>query len=511
MDRLACVDVPAFPLQLLLKRNPELRGYPAVVVDEDKPLGVVQWSNEAARRSRILPGMRYAASLALCADLRAGVIDEEAIEDGKRAVLDRLLLFSPEIEASSDEPGVFWLDASGLDPLFPTMLAWAERVRTSLACAGLFGTVIVGFSRFGTYARAKARPGWGVFKTPDEERRAAHAVALERLAIAPRARDALHKLAVRTVGDLVRLPPGGLRRRFGKDVHALWRRAQGELAEPLAPTRIAAPVRETITFDFAVADTERLTFFLKGKVDGMLRTLATQHSALAGLRLTLACERDAKGGKHSFDEDIRPATPTLDARQVMNLVHLRLSLLALKTAVTDVELIADGVPATLEQVQLFDQLAGENGRKRRDLRAADRAVARVRARWGDDSVVRACLASGHLPEARFRFEPLGRVRLPKKDVPDDDRRLVRRFYLRPIALPPRPRHEPDGWLLRGPAHGPVVKVEGPYIVAGGWWRRGVQGEDVQREYHVAELRNGDMLWVFYDPRHRRWFLHGAVE
>ena len=79
MDRLACVDVPAFPLQLLLKRNPEFLGHPAVVIDEDKPLGEVRWSNEAARRSRILPGMRYAAALSLCADLRAGVVDEDSI------------------------------------------------------------------------------------------------------------------------------------------------------------------------------------------------------------------------------------------------------------------------------------------------------------------------------------------------------------------------------------------------------------------------------------------------
>jgi protein ImuB len=289
-------------------------------------------------------------------------------------------------------------------------------------------------------------------------------------------------------------------------VHELWRRARGELSEPLAPSRLLMPIEDKLTFDFAVRDTERLTFFVKGKVDGMLKQLAEQQSALSGLRLALTCERDAQGEPHAHEEEIRPATPTLDMRQLMNLVHLRLSSLALKTAVTDVHLVAEAVPATLEQVQLFERLLEGNGRKRRDLRAADRALARVRARWGDDSVVRACLAHGHLPEARFRFEPLGRVRLPRKDVPDEERRLVRRFYLRPIALPPRPRHEPDGWMLRGLEHGPVVKVEGPYVISGGWWR-----SFVQREYHVAETGNGDLLWVYYDRRRRRWFLHGVVE
>ena len=32
-ERLACVDLPAFPLQLLLRRQPEFREGPAAVVD----------------------------------------------------------------------------------------------------------------------------------------------------------------------------------------------------------------------------------------------------------------------------------------------------------------------------------------------------------------------------------------------------------------------------------------------------------------------------------------------
>jgi nucleotidyltransferase/DNA polymerase involved in DNA repair len=68
--RLACVDLPAFPLQLLLRRHPEWAGYPAAVVAEDKPQGLVLWVNEAARELGVLPGLRYAArfhSRLLCA------------------------------------------------------------------------------------------------------------------------------------------------------------------------------------------------------------------------------------------------------------------------------------------------------------------------------------------------------------------------------------------------------------------------------------------------------------
>ena len=65
MSRLACVDIPAVPLQLLLKEHPDWRSLPAVVVAEEKPQAFILWVNEKARRLGIRPGHRYAAGLGL--------------------------------------------------------------------------------------------------------------------------------------------------------------------------------------------------------------------------------------------------------------------------------------------------------------------------------------------------------------------------------------------------------------------------------------------------------------
>src|SRR5919202_2741050 len=80
-DRLACVDAPAFPLQLLLKRHPDWRSHPAAVVDEDKPQAVILWVNERARSAGVLPGWRYAAGFSITSDLRAGVVAPAEIEN----------------------------------------------------------------------------------------------------------------------------------------------------------------------------------------------------------------------------------------------------------------------------------------------------------------------------------------------------------------------------------------------------------------------------------------------
>ena len=77
MSRIACIDVPALPLQVLLQREPSWRRHPVAVVDRDEPQGRILWVNEAARQARILPGRRYAEGLSLSAELRAASVDAE--------------------------------------------------------------------------------------------------------------------------------------------------------------------------------------------------------------------------------------------------------------------------------------------------------------------------------------------------------------------------------------------------------------------------------------------------
>ena len=84
--------------------------------------------------------------------------------------------------------------------------------------------------------------------------------------------------------------------------------------------------------------------------------------------------------------------------------------------------------------------------------------------------------------------------------------MVRRIHARAIALPPRPRHEPDGWLVRGGVTGHVRDLAGPYLVSGGWWR-----STIHREYYFAQMRDGDVLWIYYDRPRRRWCWQGQVE
>ena len=186
-------------------------------------------------------------------------------------------------------------------------------------------------------------------------------------------------------------------------------------------------------------------------------------------------------------------------------------------------------------------------------------VERKCAEFGAASVVRAKLADGHLPEARFVWEPLDHVEFPsferlgQKSVhgstrgsPRTDggtpkfnhlavrpepfdfaqdrlvegrtadygtvsqkgeaRTLIRRIMAKPASLSSQPRTTHDGRFVLGSKYGAVERLSGPYIFSGGWWNR-----EIQREYYFAETRRGDLLWVYYDRVRRKWFLQGYVE
>jgi protein ImuB len=505
MTRLACVEVPALPLQLLLATHREWAGRPVAVVAEDKPQGRILWVNEQAHTMRVLPGQRYAAALSLCRDLCAGEVSPERIAAGVERLAKRLGGFTPEVEPSAEEPGMFWLNAAGLTPLYASLDTWARRIRDALAQEGFGSRVVVGFTRFGTYALARTTRSVHVAEAPERELEQARRVRLDRLGVDPGLRDKLDRLGVRTVGAFLDLPAGGILRRFGEEAHRLHRLAGGDLHVPLAPRAHEEPAHVAVQIEHPEADANRLLFLVKRHLHELLAQTAARQQVLCALDIGLHLD-----DRTAVARSVRPAEPTLDAVQILELTHLALTRLRLASGAVEMTLTVQGRAATREQLRLFSE------QPRRDLASANRAFARIRTEFGHQSVVRARLLDGHLPEARFTWEPLDKLLLPTDQAGQADHGpaprstsggpLVRRIRTRPQPLAPRARHEPDGWLVRGLERGPVMSKRGPYVVSGGWWTR-----PLHREYYFLTTQRGDVLWVYYDRRRRRWFLQGQVE
>jgi protein ImuB len=494
MDRTACVNCPALPLQLLAGSHPDWRKHPMVVVDRDKPNGVIQWTNAAAREFRIFPGMRYAAGLALASELRGGEVDEIAVKQAVSDLTRRLWNFSPRIEPAPNEAGVFWADVSGMGVVYPCLSGWAEAVRDDFREAGFRATVAVGFTRFGSYAAARSRADNIVFATPAEEQAHVNSVPMSRLRLHADLQDTLYKLGVSTIGQFLTLPDRGLRKRFGADAEALYRLAKGTDWRPLQPLPPRDPATCTLMLDYPESDAGRLLAYLADLLRALLSELAEYHELLETFywRFTLDNNDEERG-------EISPAAPTRDANQILGLVRLNLEQLRLPSGVVELWASAAGKPITEHQVDLFQEAP------RRNAEAAHRAFAQIRAELGNDAVMVARLGAGHLPEAQYRWESLSDLPRPRPGAPAT-LPLVRRIYRPAMPLPPRDRHEPDGWLIAGVSEGPVEEVIGPQLITGGWWRA-----EVARAYYYVRTRNGRWFWIYHDLKRRRWFLQGEVQ
>ncbi|MCS7235699.1 MAG: DNA polymerase Y family protein [Armatimonadota bacterium] len=475
-DRLACVDLPAFPLQVLLHRHPDWRGHPVAVVEEDRPRARLAWVSQEARDAGVSPGLSYATAVVLLPTLRVGVLTAEEVREQADRLAERLYRFSPRVEPG--EPGAFWLDVAGLELLYPSLDSWATALRGELARAGWDATVVVGFSRFGTRSVAKACRGVRVFTSPREEFEAAGQVRLRELGLDPEAVEGLEKLGIRTVQDLRALPEVALHERFGREVAEVHRLATAAAFDPLRPSLQREALQRRVVLDAPEADLLRLVFAVKAALDPLIQALAHRGEAVSSVEVAVRQQT----GRWLVTE-VRPAAPTLNSPQLADLVRLRLSALPWEAGAVEVCVRVRGVRAAPEQLQAVPVA-------RRDLKEAARALARLRAEFGDGSVVRAVLRDGHLPEARYGWVPTDRVRLPEPLLAHQ-KALVRRVYRRPVPLEALPAHR---------------AAFGPEEVAGGWWVR-----RVHRSYYFLETDAGELLWVYYDHRRQRWFLQGRVE
>jgi protein ImuB len=494
MERIASVVVPALPLQLLLRDQPTWRDVPTVVVQDDRPQAPILWANVHARRARILPGMTFAAARNLASDLRAGTVGDDVIEDATGRLFVALCGYSPRVEPVRGDPGAFWLDPSGLNSLFGDLGAWAAALVDALRSRDMHASCVVGFHRFRTLTLARTRTGVHVLGDPRYERRLADTVGLHQLGMTPRLRDELWVLGVRTLGELLQLPAAELRARFGEEaaaVHAAASDTQALLdARPLID-----PVMDELQLEPPDDDHTRILFGLRGVLHRLLGRLAARGQALTALRLVLELDHAA-----AVEVVVGPATPSLDLTLLVELVRLKLEALRLPAAIEAVRVECEGVRTTAAQLALFQSA------QRRDLDAGGRALARLRAAFGDDAVTKPVLRAAHLPEARGSWVPTSVLRLPVAVAeidPNDPPPLQRRVFAKAVPLPPRPRHEPEAWLGR---RGAITRMWGPYRLSGGWWRR-----TVERDYFYAQTQHGELLWMYFDKPRARWFLQGVVD
>jgi protein ImuB len=493
MKRVSCVFLPMLPLQILLRQKPHWGGAPIAVVDDEGPHGRITHLNALAKKGRLRIGMRQTVARDLLPTLHTAVVSQERVVEIKKELVTSLQTFSPRVEAI-DHPGAFHLDPEGLQRLYGGYHTWATSIHRYLRARHWHNAVTVGFHRHRALAVAMTHAGVTILKSSDEEHKQSNVTPLREFDLPGALCESLGTLGIETLGDFLAVPVGELHSRFGERASALHDLFTEGLQLPIQPHAFDEPARISFQIEPPDDDQHRLLFAIKGALHSLLHQVRARGEAIQSLRLSLHLERAPM-----HEEHVEPATPTLDLMLVLELIRLRLGEISLAGAVEEVELLANTVRASAEQVAL------PGHQPRRDMGAAHRALARIRAAYGEHSVTRARVREAHLPEASFRWEPIQHARVGEQNEAPPVSSMVRRVFARPKPLPPRVPKKPEA----GPSLTEDQAIEhmyGPYRVSGGWWKR-----LVERDYYYAETDHGDLLWLFYDRPRKRWFLHGVLD
>jgi protein ImuB len=485
-------------MQILLRQKPHwfdgLRGCnaPVAVVDDEGPHGRITHLNRHARKYHLRIGMRQTVARDLVPNLHTAVVSPDEASAITRELIASLQTFSPKVEAI-DQTGAFHLDPEGLHRLYGGYHNWATCIDRYLRARHWHGAVTVGFHRYRTLAVAMLNGGVTILESPDQEREQSDKTPLGEFDLPGDVCENLVALGIETLGDFLGLPTGELHSRFGAEASALHDRFAEGLQLPIQPHAFDEPSQISFQIDPPDDDQHRLLFAIKGALHSLLHQVRARGEAVESLALLLHLERASL-----HEEHIEPASPTLDLMMLLELIRLRLGEVKLGGAVEEVEVLANTVRAHAEQACLPGHQSAL------DMGSAHRALARIRAAYGEQSVTRGSLREAHLPEASFRWEPIQRVCAPTNTFSEKPA-MIRRVFAHPKPLPPRKPKVPEA----GPSLSQNQVIEhlyGPYRVSGGWWKR-----LVERDYYYAETDHGDLLWLFYDRPRKRWFLHGVLD
>jgi protein ImuB len=518
----ACIFVPDFPVEALLRAEPELRSQPLAVLEGKAPLQKVFAVNENARRAGVNPGMtklQVEAGAGLV--LRSRSLPREA--SAHATLLDCAQSFSPRVEAARCDTIV--LDLAGLQPLFGPL----PRIARALACRAFdFGLEIsVAVAGNPDTAALAARGFSGVTVIPEgKEAEQLGSLPIEVL-FGNSAQESeplletFNRWGIRKLRDLAALPDVALSERLGQAGIHLQTLARGATSRTLVPVEPPLIFEEVIELEYPLALLEPLAFLLGRLLEQLCARLEARALATQELRLCLELESGWRTDEiktsrlpdlRQFKRTLRLPVPLLDSRTFLKLLQLDLKANPPGAPIVKIQLAAEPVRPRAAQNGLFRPPAPEPEK-------LELTLARIAGIVGDDKVGSLELLDTHRPEGfrMQRFAPSepfspSRHKDPKKNDSDD---LVTalRIFRPPVDVVVTMQDGKPAYINSSKSkemQGEILWAAGPWSSSGDWWEQEGWARDewdiaVQRETEIALYR------LVRDRLSGRWFLEGTYD
>lgn len=406
------------------------------------------------------------------------------------------LQFTPRV-AVVDEAILMELEASVR--LFGGKQALRERM---LADCSEFGDIKLAWAPTGLAALAFARAGIeNGLRRPLET--LLDALPMETLSAVRSHHTTLSHLGCQTLGDIRKLPRGGISRRFDQELLVALDQTYGLRPEGHAWVELPETFSARLELMSRVEVASAMLFGARRLLLQMCGWLAARRSGTTAFTLrwchdTMRSKSAGDGGEIT----IRTAEPTRDLEHLCRLLAEHLSKIKLLAPAGDLALKA-------VDVRLLEEFSASlvPDPVRHD-EALGLVLERIAARLGPDRVLRPVLSEDHRLEWMCHWQPAPQP-LPRKSAAFPNLPQPTFVFPEPLRLATKE--------ARPMYQGILQLLTGPHRIEGGWWHRKIDAhgnddmQNVQRDYWVALSPHAGVLWIFQARLagdETAWYLHG---
>jgi protein ImuB len=460
----ACLLLPQLALDGVLRRRDD--DSPLVLVDGPVNARIVVAVNASARAAGLHIGQRLTAAQALLARFEAVQYDAAEVARWQQFLAGVAYRYSSQVALL---PHAIVLEVSKSHSLFGSWSMMEQRLRDDFSALGFRYRIAAAPTPHGAYVLAGVSDGQTALSCEDMQRLLDN-VPLARSRLPIKAVDALPRMGVRRLGQLMRMPRDGLQRRFGAELLQAMDRLVGDQPAGLDLYLPPDAVDWIIELSHEVENIAALVFPLRRMVGDLAAYLSGRDGGVQRFVLKLE-HRDLA----ATEVPVGMLSPERSTDVLFEAARGRLEQVQLPAPVLALRLIADDLPGFVPAGRdLFDERPA-NALSFEQLRE------RLRARLGDAAVYRWGTTIDPRPEHSQRIDA-------QADTP----------------LEPRPR---PTWLLQRPIplRGAWRVIAGPERLETGWW----DGGDTRRDYYIVETGQGQRAWAFCAPGEPSgWMLHG---
>ncbi|MCX4175617.1 MULTISPECIES: Y-family DNA polymerase [Paraburkholderia] len=445
--------------------------------------------DQTAREAGIRPGMRRGGVISLAPNTQMFERDAGREHEAVIALATALMQFSPLVTLG--EESTVLVDVSASLRLFGGVRAVIRGMKRAGEAIGVTTTISVAPTGEGAWLLARRRGGRAL--SQQSLLRGLSRLPALMLPPARKYADWLTGIGCQTIGELMRLPRAGLKKRCGASLLDMIDRATGAAPELYEWLELPPTFDARIEMPDRIEHAEACLFAARRLIVQMTGWLVNQQLAIVRFMVQLEHER-GRSAMAPTTIDIALGEPTWREEHLVRLLRERLSRVELAAAVIAIRVEARDVRvAAPASDSLFPEPGGLPGDHARLMEL-------LVARLGAENVLRPAPAADHRPEAAARWVPLADA---AKWVP-------------PPADTPRPSwllDEPVKLLMRAhrPFYGTPLRMVSPgERVEAGWFA----GELVTRDYFVAESDDFVCYWIYRervgsrDDEDARWYLHG---